>query len=72
MMEREQLEAIAAARGRPVGAKHTSRHLNARHLSAIAARGKGRATQRKSISALLGSSTHRSITALRPNAKPRS
>ena len=72
-MERQTLKTIAESRGRPVGSKHTARRVEAKLLLAsIAARGKGRSTQGKTIAAVLGDSEHRSITALRPNAKRRS
>ena len=71
-MERDQLTAIAAARGRPVGSKQATGRVDAKLRAAIAARGKGRSTQGKSIAAVFGSSAHRSITAVRPSAKPRS
>jgi len=71
-MERHQLEAIAESRGRPVGSMHTASQVDARLLASIAARGRARSTQSKSVSAVLASSTHRSITDLRPNAKSRS
>lgn len=70
-MERQQLKAIAATRGRPVGSKQTTSRVDAKLRAAIAARGKGRSSQGKSIAAVLDSSAHRSITALRPNAKQR-
>ncbi|MFL5686727.1 MAG: hypothetical protein ACJ77D_11795 [Chloroflexota bacterium] len=71
-MERQQLKAIAASRGRPVGAKQTASRVDAKLRASIAARGKGRSTQAKSIEAVLGTSGRRSIIALRPNAKTRS
>jgi hypothetical protein len=71
-MERQQLKAIAASRGRPVGSKHTTSSVDAKLRASIAARGKGRSTQAKSIAAVLDASGRRSITALRPNAKLRS
>ena len=70
-MERQQLKAIAATRGRPVGSKQATSRVDAKLRAAIAARGKGRSSQGKSIAAVLGSSAHRSITALRPNATKR-
>ena len=70
-MERQQLKAIAATRGRPVGSKQTTSRVDAKLRAAIAARGKGRSSQGESIVAVLGSSAHRSITALRPNAQKR-
>jgi hypothetical protein len=70
-MQRQQLKAIAASRGRPIGSKQTTSRVDAKLRAAIAARAKGRSSEAKSISAVLGVSTHRSITALRPNAKSR-
>lgn len=71
-MEREQLTAIAAARGRPVGSKQTASRIDATFRAAIAARGRGRSRGGTSIGQVLGRSAHRSITLLRPGAKPRS
>ena len=70
-MHREQIEAIAASRGRPAGSKHTTSRVDAKLRASIAARSKARSTQAKSIAAVLGTSAHRSITTLRPNAKKR-
>ena len=70
-MERQQLKEIAASRGRPVGSKHTTSRIDAKLRASIAARGKARSTQAKSIAVVLGTSGHRSITALRPNARAR-
>ncbi len=71
-MERQQLKAIAASRGRPVGSKQTTSLTDAKLRASVAARTKGRSTHTKSIAAVLGASDRRSITAVRPNAKTRS
>lgn len=71
-MERAQLKAITAARGRSGGSKPATSGVHARLRAAVAARSKARSTQGKSIAAVFGSSAHRSITAVKPAAKPRS
>jgi hypothetical protein len=70
-MEREQLTATLAARGRGLGSTRSTNRMTSAARKAIAAKGMGRSTQAKTIESILGASPRRSITALKPGAKPR-